>query len=386
MEGKRKSPYICLIICLFFIVFITLLSRTPSLSRVTHLTPLWSYTTLREHWKQIFLNICLFIPFGFFLRNVTRPRSAFLISLTVSMSIEFFQFLTYRGMLDCDDLISNLLGTTIGIGICTAVERCIDGKDRWISSVTLLMAGFLGCVITIIPAVKTNINTQITRQFWFDIESTHFSQDDNLVIAGKCFTYGRPTPSYTLFLGNTELKTDIDGDNFIAEMTIPIEKAELQIRFSGYHIMPTGIYIHQEGQVEYIVENVAPPDIGIPDNAVLKAYSPDYDTFVYELDGKIIWLIGMELDANTEVIYLIYTDEPEHLPEKRLQYKFDNRGFRAKENEWAKNELLGINHYRVFEQEIPTEYNVTAIVVGFNTEGTITWIQSFRPSTVSKRQ
>ena len=54
-----------------------------------------------------------------------------------------------------------------------------------------------------------------------------------------------------------------------------------------------------------------------------------------------------------------------------------NRGFRVSA-ERAENELEQIDHYRVFEREIPEEYNVTAIVVGFNTEDTITWTESFR--------
>ena len=46
--------------------------------------------------------------------------------------------------------------------------------------------------------------------------------------------------------------------------------------------------------------------------------------------------------------------------------------------ERAENELEPIDLYRVFERKIPDEYNVTAIVVGFNTDGTITWSDSFR--------
>lgn len=83
------------------------------------------------------------------------------------------------------------------------------------------------------------------------------------------------------------------------------------------------------------------------------------------------------IDKNTEIIYHIHTTEPEKLPEKRIQYGFDNRGFRAGV-ERAENELEGIHHYRVFEKEIPQDYNVTAVVVGFNTDGMITWNDSFR--------
>ena len=98
---------------------------------------------------------------------------------------------------------------------------------------------------------------------------------------------------------------------------------------------------------------------------------------VYQDGERLLWLIGKEIDKNTEVIYHIHTDEPEKLPEKRIQYGFDNRGFRVCA-EQAENEFEGIEHYRVFEKEIPGNYHVTAIVVGFNTDGTITWTDSFR--------
>ena len=34
--------------------------------------------------------------------------------------------------------------------------------------------------------------------------------------------------------------------------------------------------------------------------------------------------------------------------------------------------------YRVFERALPSEYNITAVTVGFNTDGKITWTGSFR--------
>ena len=52
-------------------------------------------------------------------------------------------------------------------------------------------------------------------------------------------------------------------------------------------------------------------------------------------------------------------------------------GFRV-DAENTENELVGIDHYRVFEKEIPEEYHVAAVAVGFNTDGVVTWDDSFR--------
>ena len=143
--------------------------------------------------------------------------------------------------------------------------------------------------------------------------------------------------------------------------------------------MPTGIWIKPTAsgvEVEYVAGEI-PVIKGLPERAVLKGWNEEYDTLVYQEGDRLLWLIGTEIDKKTEVIYHIHTDEPEKLPEKRVQYGFDNRGFRASA-ERADNEMTSIDHYRVFEKEIPEEYHVTAIVVGFNTDGAITWNDSFR--------
>jgi len=156
------------------------------------------------------------------------------------------------------------------------------------------------------------------------------------------------------------------------------KKAEVRVKFKGHGLMPTGTWINGD-RVEYVA-GVEPIIRGVPETAVLKAWNADYDVLVYEDQGRMLWLIGWEeLNSNTEVIYHIHTDEVDRLPEKRIQYSFDNRGFRPPADERTACELEPIDHYRVFEREIPADYHVTAIVVGFNTDGTITWNESFRP-------
>ena len=128
---ENKQGIICVIICVLCIFFVTLFSRAPTLSRVTHLIPLWSYTSY-GHWKQIVLNICLFIPLGYSLALVfsisRHPRLwPILLALLVSAIVEAAQFLTYRGMLDVDDLISNGLGAAVGLLIYIILKKHKQG-------------------------------------------------------------------------------------------------------------------------------------------------------------------------------------------------------------------------------------------------------------------
>ena len=301
-------------------------------------------------------------------------------ALATSAGIELIQFLTYRGMLDVDDLISNVCGAAVGLLIYKAVEKLSrDGRGRqaekWMTAV-LIAAGLIGCMMVAVPAAKSSFDVKVTKEFQFSVSSA-VVDEGKIEIDGECFLYDRATPTYTLIIGGSEASTTVEDEKFRATVDQPVEKAEVEIRFKGYPAMPTGVWINGE-QIEYAAEEV-PVIKGIPETAVLKAWNEEFDTLVYQDGDRLLWLIGSEIDKNTEIIYHIHTNEPEKLPERRVQYGFDNRGFRVGD-ERAENELEGIDHYRVFEKEIPEEYHVTAIVVGFNTDGTITWTESFRPT------
>ena len=375
MESNRRNS-IFLAISFLFIIFITILSRETTLTRTVHFNFLWSYLS-SGHGKQIILNMLLFVPFGYFLASafskLSHPRIwPIITALLVSAAVEAIQFFTYRGMLDCDDLVSNVLGAGIGLLIYRLIGKIEKRKSvAWI----MLAAGLIGCAVVAVPAAKSNIDVRITKQFQFSISSVSVD-DGKMVLEGECFLYERETPDYSILIDGKETITTVDGKRFRAETDQPRGKVEVEIRFKGFPVMPTGTWINGN-QVEYVA-GVEPIIRGVPETAVLKAWNQEYDTLVFQDGDHILWLIGTEIDRNTEVIYHIHTNEVEKLPEKRVQYGFDNRGFRPLADEQESNELESIDHYRVFEREIPSEYNVTAIVVGFNTDGSITWSDSFR--------
>ena len=293
-------------------------------------------------------------------------------ALLISAAVEVSQFLTYRGMLDVDDLISNCCGAAVGLLIYKAVDKLSrDDVWKWTGR-AMITAGLIGCVIVAVPAAKSNISTRITEQFWFAVSSV--TLDDKVSITGECYLYDRATPDYTIFVGGAPTATVVEGEKFIAEAEAS-GKAEVQVKFKGYPVMPTGVWINGD-RIEYVAGEV-PVIKGLTESAVLKAWNEESDTLVYQEGDRLLWLISTEIDKSTEVIYHIHTTQPELLPENRVQYGFDNLGFRVGA-ERAENELELIDHYRVFEREIPDEYNVTAIVVGFNTDGTVTWSDSFR--------
>jgi len=110
------------------IVVSTTLNRTIS-AETYNLVPFWSYRAyLRGHrdvLSQAFLNVVMFIPFGFLSVIVIesyykRKSNAFkgtitiLASVILSIAIEVTQLITHKGLCETDDVIHNSLGTIIG--------------------------------------------------------------------------------------------------------------------------------------------------------------------------------------------------------------------------------------------------------------------------------
>ena len=72
-------------------------------------------------WRNIILNICMFVPLGILLpMGIRFFRSFWKVSLTgflLTVFIEASQLLLKRGMFELDDLMDNTLGTMIGYGL-----------------------------------------------------------------------------------------------------------------------------------------------------------------------------------------------------------------------------------------------------------------------------
>lgn len=344
---------------------------------------MWSYRMTiggnQRYLREIILNIGLFVPLGYFLVNADRKHRVLLAvgaALLISALIEAVQYFTFRGQCDVDDLISNTIGAVIGIVLYFLMKK---GNIRRIGSIALLLIGIIGCVYT----VTTKPEADNADYFDFQIsEATYI--DGQLKINGTCYKYSEDASEFEMVLlsekGKKTADVVIDGGEFVATVDAEPGKYEIQVKFIGDKWISADTYVRvgETAGIEYVAGDVEiPPEV--PEGAILKAYSDQYDTYVLEVDGKILWLIGRaDLDSNTEIIYHIHTDEKEKLPEKRIQYGFDNRGFRAKANDIHADEIESIGHYRVFQKEIPTEYHVTAVAVGFNTDKVITWRSEFR--------
>lgn len=294
--------------------------------------------------------------------------------LAVTIVIEVAQYFTYRGYFDIDDIITNFLGGVIGV---LGYHRFNERLKRFYVPAILLLAGIVGCIIT------TKNTVIYETQFDFQIQAVEV-QDSTITLSGTCDIYRRGFLPYQIQLkgedGTYQAMTTTDGTQFTAIADVPGAQYEIDVIFQGYQPISTGTYLNGN-QIEY-VPNAPKPDITgtdlefLLDTGILKVYNAAYDTYVYQVNYRLYWLIGKDFDAS--IIYHLYTEEKENLPEEQAQYGFDNRGFRI----GSEKDLTGsmnCGSYRVFSDIIPSEYRVTAIAVGMNKGPYIFWREYFRP-------
>lgn len=78
---------------------------------------------------NLFGNILIFMPYGFFISMASRSRGFFMTlfySFGLSLCVETFQILTKVGSFDVDDLLLNTLGGVLGyilFLICNGIRR-----------------------------------------------------------------------------------------------------------------------------------------------------------------------------------------------------------------------------------------------------------------------
>lgn len=111
------------------LIAVTLLGRTAIASGHTALVPVksliwiwsagWEYST-KYTARQIIGNVVMFIPAGLMSHKLLGGKpwlTTLLSAMALSLLIELTQFATYLGTLETDEVIFNVWGALIGVGI-----------------------------------------------------------------------------------------------------------------------------------------------------------------------------------------------------------------------------------------------------------------------------
>ena len=118
-----------LVFFLSFVLTITIIERVPRKKVRYNLELFWTISSVLSGktyllW-EIFWNVVLFIPIGFMISVLVRPRPwlAIVIGMVGSAAIEVTQLLTRRGLFELDDIIYNSVGAAIGFLLYLLLKR-----------------------------------------------------------------------------------------------------------------------------------------------------------------------------------------------------------------------------------------------------------------------
>lgn len=136
--------YICFVF--YFLIFSDWYGRTGmvrehryNLVLFKEIERFWQYRSQLGYFAMftnLFGNVLIFVPIGFFMPMASKYRSFFmtlLYSFGFSLFVEAFQLITKVGRFDVDDLFLNTLGGILGyivFVICNAIRRNYDRKRK----------------------------------------------------------------------------------------------------------------------------------------------------------------------------------------------------------------------------------------------------------------
>lgn len=155
MKGKNRKQlrflgkvmFVCYIgFLIYFLIFSDWYGRTGGAKEYRYNLVLFQeikrFWTYREQlgyfatFTNLFGNVLIFVPYGFFLPMASRYRSFFgtlFYSFGLSLCVEVFQLVTKVGSFDVDDLLLNTIGGVLGyisFVICNAIRRRYDADRK----------------------------------------------------------------------------------------------------------------------------------------------------------------------------------------------------------------------------------------------------------------
>lgn len=144
-KGKKRIQKDRLVVIGLFLCYLTLVVGVTMLNRVgghTSNLNLQLFSSYKEawnsfsevEWRNIILNILLFVPMGIVLPVVFKRINSFwrvsLTGLAIAVCIELVQFIKKIGITELDDVVNNTLGTMIGYGLFALAVWVVRKKQK----------------------------------------------------------------------------------------------------------------------------------------------------------------------------------------------------------------------------------------------------------------
>ena len=100
----------------FLILAETVLIRKPFQGEHIKLELFWSWRVWSVQNEQILTNVVVFVPVGVLAERIWRWKGL-LVAVGLSAAIEILQLVTDRRLCEFDDVLHNIIGAVVGVGI-----------------------------------------------------------------------------------------------------------------------------------------------------------------------------------------------------------------------------------------------------------------------------
>lgn len=235
--SKKKLLLSAVFLCYLVVVLgATMMSRGSWYGGGT-VTPLfssyrdaWISFSARE-WRNLILNILLFVPLGFLLPLIWERFCTFwktyLAGFLLTLLIETMQLCLKRGIFELDDILNNTLGTMIGYGIIMVLGSCLKWWKQEEKKSVWKLAGFQ------IPLFVTILG-------FFVIFLTYKHQEyGNLSIAYR--------QKVDMSQAEVSLNTEISEEEHTADIyKLPVASREETLEFANEFLSHTGAQVDEK--------------------------------------------------------------------------------------------------------------------------------------------
>jgi len=97
--------------------------------------------SLGFHKREVLLNVIVFIPFGLYLKMLGMGNMrSILYGILFSFTLELCQFVLSLGASDITDIITNTLGTAIGLCACVFIRKIFPNTVKTDRAINILAA------------------------------------------------------------------------------------------------------------------------------------------------------------------------------------------------------------------------------------------------------
>lgn len=137
-EKKNKISIVKILFSIYFVLLVWIILFKLSFSindldrfRSINLIPFCYDSNVSFHLSEVIKNILIFIPFGIYLKIMRiNNKKSILIGFVSSLVLEILQYILKVGASDITDIITNTLGTIIGVLFYIVLEKIFKNTNK----------------------------------------------------------------------------------------------------------------------------------------------------------------------------------------------------------------------------------------------------------------